>query len=93
MLGLSLALTSFCLRLGFLFSAMIGCSVNMFLSDCFFCIICQLFIMIFRILGMSSQYLVMNVMHFLVVFVFLFSSSFRVSNFIDLVCRTMSVFL
>ena len=34
--GLSLALTNFCLRLGFLLSPMIGFSVKMFLSDCFF---------------------------------------------------------
>ena len=34
-LGLSLALTNFCLRLGFL-SPMIGFPVKMFLSDCFF---------------------------------------------------------
>ena len=34
--GLSLALTNFCLRLGFLLSPMIGFPVKMFLSDCFF---------------------------------------------------------
>ena len=38
-------------------------------------------------LGMSSQYLVMNVMPCLVVLVFLFSSSFLVTNFVHLVCR------
>ena len=32
----------------------------------------------------------MNVMHFLVVLVFLFSSSFRVSNYLVLVCCSMS---
>ena len=47
MLGLSLALTSFCLRLGFLLSPMIGYSVKMFLSNCSFCI------MMFRMLGIT----------------------------------------
>ena len=36
MLGLSLVLTNFCLRLEFLLSPMIGFPVKMFLSDCFF---------------------------------------------------------
>ena len=91
-LGLSLALTNFCLRLGFLLSPMIGFSVKMFLSDCCFLIICQLSRMIFRMFGMSSQYLVMNVMPCLVVLVFLFNSSFLVSNFVHLVWRSMSCF-